>query len=486
MDATSTPLGTLLLDGAGSGVALDLLPVAVAVWGRDGRPTHLNLAARELFGMQSADASLPRFRDSEGNALQPHDHPALTLLRSAASALEHELLLERDDGQVVAVRSRLRLVRDPRQDAVAVVDVCEPRTRLDDDGGGDARRERDFAAIADDLPFLLWRADPAGGTVMCNRRLWEYTGLVRGPSRPDWISALDIAERPRVRALWRQAVASGTTFCTEVRVRRFDSSLHWFLARAWPVRRSGEIDHWLGTCVHIDDHKRLEFELRRCNEELASFAQVASHDLQEPLRMVANFLDLLRRRCHASLDGLGREYLSFAHDGARRMQELVRKLLEYARIGRGPMPSAPIEVATVAHEVLLNLATAISDHQARIEVGPLPAVRVERTQLVQVLQNLVANALNYRSSEAPLVRIDAERAGDFWEFRVIDNGIGIAAADQQRIFGLFQRLHSQGEVPGSGIGLAVCKKIVENHGGRIWVSSEPGKGSCFHFTLPVV
>jgi PAS domain S-box-containing protein len=479
-------LGHRCLDDPSAREAFDLLPIGIAVWGLDERPRLVNRVGAEIWGLARAAEGPPPGPRVVGVDAEV-EHPAVAALRADRDPVEeavHDLIIARADGGSVTVRSRLRALRDAQGALIGIVDTftrSEPPRAVPSD-----RLERAYGEIADALPFIMWRADASGRTVSCNRRFWAYAGLARG-ERPDWTLAVHIDDRPRARALWAQCVATDAMYTVELRLRRFDGSHHWYLARAWPVRSAdGAIGHWLGTCTNIDELKRLEFELRRCNEELESFAGVASHDLQEPLRMVANFLDLLRKRAGPVLDVTSLEYLAFAHDGARRMQQLIRKLLDYSRIGRAPQPSVPVDAMVVAREAILDLNRVIEESRAEISLGPLPAVRVERVQLGQLLQNLIANGLKYRSEAPPRIDISAAREGGEWEFRVSDNGIGIAFDNQQRIFGLFQRLHGEGEYPGAGIGLAVCKKIVENHGGKIWVSSEPGKGSCFHFTLPVV
>ncbi|RLC93830.1 MAG: hypothetical protein DRI39_04605 [Chloroflexi bacterium] len=229
---------------------------------------------------------------------------------------------------------------------------------------------------------------------------------------------------------------------------------------------------------------QLMTELSRSNAELEQFAYVASHDLQEPLRMVSSFLQLLARRYEGKLDEEADEFIRYAVDGARRMQGLINDLLTYSRVGTRGKPFEPTDCEEVLEQALANLHIAIEESGATVTHGPLPTVVADEGQLVQLLQNLVGNALKFRRDEPPRVHIGAEQAGDMWVFSVSDNGIGISPEYCDRIFILFQRLHSRDEYPGTGIGLAVCKKIVERHGGRIWVESEVGKGATFRFTLP--
>ena len=225
--------------------------------------------------------------------------------------------------------------------------------------------------------------------------------------------------------------------------------------------------------------------LQRSNAELEQLAYVASHDMQEPLRMIASYLQLVEQRYQDKLDADGREFIGYAVDGAKRMQVLINDLLTYSRVGTKARPFEPVALQEVVDTALAHLQISIQENDARIEVGgPLPVVSGDRTQLVQLMQNLVANAIKFHGSAAPEVRIDCADEGAAWRLRVRDNGIGIEPAYFERIFVLFQRLHGRGAYPGTGIGLALCKRIVERHGGRIWVESTPGQGSAFCFTLP--
>jgi signal transduction histidine kinase len=237
-------------------------------------------------------------------------------------------------------------------------------------------------------------------------------------------------------------------------------------------------------------------ELKRSNEELEQFAYVASHDLQEPLRMVTNYMQLLKQRHGDKLDTSAHEFMAFALDGAVRMQGMITDLLAYSRVGTQRRPFEDIDLELVLARALNNLKVAWDESGAVITHDPLPAVLGDAVQLTQLLQNLIANALKFRSPQSPTVHISVQPAprpavsppGDpgEWQFAVRDNGIGIAPEHHERIFIIFQRLHPRGQYAGSGIGLAVCKKIVERHGGRIWLESQPGQGTTFFFTLPGV
>lgn len=233
------------------------------------------------------------------------------------------------------------------------------------------------------------------------------------------------------------------------------------------------------------DHKQGQEELARSNRDLEQFAYVASHDLQEPLRMVATYTQLLAERYRGKLDADADKYINYAVDGALRMQKLVQDLLAFSRVGRQGGALQNTDCNAVLQESLKNLEAAIQDSGAVVQQVPLPVVMADRSQLVQVFQNLIGNAIKFRGSAPPTIRVSAEAKGKEWVFSVADNGIGIAAEHTENVFVIFRRLHTRAEYPGNGIGLSICKKIIEHHGGRIWVESESGQGSTFKFALPV-
>jgi PAS domain S-box-containing protein len=233
--------------------------------------------------------------------------------------------------------------------------------------------------------------------------------------------------------------------------------------------------------------EELAAELKRSNAELEEFAYVASHDLQEPLRMVSMYVQLLSRRYSGKLDKEAEEFIHFAKDGAQRMSRLITDLLDYSRLGKRGQPFAPVDLDDAHKQAMENLRLVIADNKAEIICESLPRVMGDAGQLVRLLQNLIGNALKYRRSDiAPKISILNKKIADKWHVTVSDNGIGIDSAHYERIFQVFQRLHPHGSYEGTGIGLAICKKIVERHGGEIWVESTPGKGSAFNFSIPAI
>jgi PAS domain S-box-containing protein len=226
-------------------------------------------------------------------------------------------------------------------------------------------------------------------------------------------------------------------------------------------------------------------DLARSNAELEQFAYVASHDLQEPLRMVSNYTQLLGRRYKDKLDSDAHEFIAFAVDGAIRMQRLINDLLMYSRVGTQGKKFVKADSSNMLGQAIVNLRGAIEEAQAIVSNDGLPVIAVDPGQMVQLFQNLIGNAIKFRGKEIPLIHISARQRADHWLFSVRDNGIGIDPQYAERIFVIFQRLHGHSEYPGTGIGLSICKKIVDRHGGKIWVESQAGNGAIFYFTIPI-
>lgn len=255
---------------------------------------------------------------------------------------------------------------------------------------------------------------------------------------------------------------------------------------------TGEPLYLLGISEDITGRKSAEEaltlateELRRSNQELEQFAYVASHDLQEPLRMVASYTKLLEKRYNDSLDDAGREFIYYAVDGAKRMQCLIDDLLTFSRVGTREGLRERVPAGKLLRRALYNLKAAMEESGAEITHDPLPELVVNSTQFTMLLQNLIGNAVKFRGELPPRVHISVKPRPDGWLFSVADNGIGIEPQYHGRIFQIFQRLHSRKKYSGTGVGLALCKRIVERHGGKIWLESEIGKGSTFYFTIPL-
>jgi PAS domain S-box-containing protein len=273
---------------------------------------------------------------------------------------------------------------------------------------------------------------------------------------------------------------------------KFDTHTIWTLTTLSPLQdEHGRIYRIIGTATDISDRKHKEIELQdqkqdlaRSNAELQQFAYIASHDLQEPLRMITSYLELLERRYKGQLDEKADKFIAYAVDGATRMQTLINDLLTYSRVGSRGQDLELVDCEKILQNVLTNLQMAIKQSNAIITRTPLPHISADPSQLTQLFQNLISNSIKFRGEDPPRIHLEAQDIDGKWLFSLQDNGIGMEAQYLDRIFIIFQRLHSKTEYPGTGIGLAVCKKIVERHSGNLWVESQPGQGSIFYFTIP--
>jgi light-regulated signal transduction histidine kinase (bacteriophytochrome) len=273
---------------------------------------------------------------------------------------------------------------------------------------------------------------------------------------------------------------------------KFDTHTIWTLTTLSPLQdEQGRIYRIIGTATDISDRKYKEIELQnqkqdlaRSNAELQQFAYIASHDLQEPLRMITSYLELLERRYKGQLDEKADKFIAYAVDGATRMQTLINDLLSYSRVGSRSQDLELVDCEKILQNVLTNLQMAIKQNNAIITHTPLPRVSADPSQLTQLFQNLISNSIKFRREDPPQIHLEVQDTDGKWLFTLQDNGIGMEVQYLERIFIIFQRLHSKTEYPGTGIGLAVCKKIVERHGGNLWVESQHGQGSTFYFTIP--
>jgi signal transduction histidine kinase len=302
------------------------------------------------------------------------------------------------------------------------------------------------------------------------------------PGRIVWFDAIDQAQRESVRSQWDEALAKGERFDAEFRMAAGES---WWRAIALPNQDSLITVLLLNQSSTEAPTRILDqaAELQQSRDELRQFAYVASHDLSEPLRMVASYSQLLVRRYASQIGPDGSEYIDFIQEAVSRMKLLLNDLVSYSRALNHVPRRCPFSSQALVHWVLMNLSREVQESGASVELGELPKVCADQDQILIVLEHLIANAIKYRSSDPLKIRIDSRMEGDWHIFSVQDNGIGVEPEFHGRIFEVFKRLHPK-SVPGNGIGLAVSRKIIEAHGGRIWVESEAGRGSTFFFTLP--
>lgn len=342
--------------------------------------------------------------------------------------------------------------------------------------------------IIDINPNMIFIKDAAGRYVMGNKAL----SLVLGKSIESILGKTDIEINNKLEEAqaYRQddldVIRTGKELIIPEEPQTCsDGSLRWLQTVKQPiVGRDGQPGYVLGVATDITRRRFAERELARSNEQLKEFAYVASHDLKEPLRTVTSYLQLLEKHSAGSMDDRGKKYMQSALAGADQMRQLIEDLLVYSRVGTAGKPFQQVDFGEVLAGVLKRLEFSIQESKAEVQVGRMPLLYADPQQMAQVFQNLIGNALKFHGVQPPIVQIDARQDGSEWLFLVRDNGIGIEPRFYERIFVIFQRLHTRNEYPGTGIGLAVCKNIIQRHGGRIWVESQPDKGSTFFFTIP--
>ena len=360
--------------------------------------------------------------------------------------------------------------------------------RLPEGEAGEAARRR----LTENLPVGVFAVTPAGGIARANPAL----AAILGCEDPADLWGEDLGRflaDPGDRELWRRALAAGQKLAgVEVRVARRGGAPSWARLNAWPVPSAGSEPRILdGTLEDISAYKQAEEELSRraqdldrTNAELRDFAHVVSHDLQAPLARIEGYARLLAERLKVEPDEVARGHLDHLTGATERLQTMLGAILEYARVDTRAEPPQPVAMESVLAEVLENLRGEIEGSGAEVTHDPLPELVADRTQMLLLFQNLIGNGLKFRRRQPPAIHLSAAQTERGWEIAVADNGIGIPAGDRRRIFGMFERLNPDSEFPGSGVGLAIAKRIAERHGGSIQVESTPGAGSTFTVFLP--
>ena len=441
---------------------------------------------------------------SYGTVVDPELWPAKSEKLDGSSAHDHsmgETVHVRKSGTKFPALTDFTVVRNAQNNILYYTGYCSDlsdRKRTEEEL---RQSEERYRVTADSLPQLIWSSKSDGTTEYLNNRWHEETGFtLEQTGQEGWSYFLAPEDREESLGKWKAAIESGETFQTECRFKTPNKEGHrWYTCRAVPIRdSSGRITRWFGSCTDIHEQKlaadvlrasKEELQLandalRRSNQDLEQFAYAASHDLQEPLRMVAIYSQLLREEYAGKLEGEAMSYLKYAVDGAHRMEALLKDLLAYSRASDAQeVPLEEISSQDALAKALNNLTASVQEAGGEVSRTALPNVRIPEVHLVQVFQNLIGNAIKYRKpGEKPVIHIDAKPHDGVWIFSVSDNGIGIAPEYQDQVFRVFGRLHGQ-EVPGTGIGLAICKKVIERIGGSIWLESTVGVGSTFYFTV---
>ena len=462
--------------------------------GMDRRFTRVNRRLCEILGYSEEELlQLTGRQISHPEDLDIINEQRPRLYKGEIDRIELEKRYLRKDGSVVWVHFTMTVERDakgaPLYEIAVYEDITqqlETQLRLRE---SEARFRQTFELAASGIGHVR-----DGRFVRVNRSLCEIFGYAEGELLGRHVKELshpedrDVSDAPRERI--RRGEAESARF--EKRYLRADGAVIWCEVAVALVRDVyGVPQYEVAIFDEVTDRKKAEArlreaheELKRSNAELEQFAYVASHDLQEPLRMVASYAQLLGRRYEAKLDGDAREFMAYIVDGASRMKQLIEDLLAYSRVGTKGAEFKRVNAEDALKRALFNLRVAIEEAGAVVTNDPLPTLSGDEVQLGQLLQNLMSNALKFRSDSVPRIHIGVTESAKEYAFEVRDNGIGIEPQYYERIFMVFQRLHNKGEYPGTGIGLAICKKVVERHGGRIWVESRPGAGSSFYFTLP--
>jgi len=359
----------------------------------------------------------------------------------------------------------------------------------------DAAREQRFRAMADAAPVLLWKAGTDSLCDFFNQTWLDFSGRTMSEELGvGWAEGVHPEDFQRCMNTYMRAFSAREPFEMEYRLRRHDGEYRWILDRGVPrFGREGAFLGYIGSCVDITDRlvaeqaaHALARDLGRANQQMEQLLYAASHDLHEPIRMVTSFLELLERHAGGALDDRALRYLSFAREGGARMGSLVDGLLTISRARSAKPTLQRVAMREIVEVVLDDLSSAIAESSTRIEVRDLPVVNADPALLRSLLQNLISNAIKFRSTAPPIVEVSAERRGDEWVISVSDNGIGFRPEDSSRVFELFRRLQPRTERPGNGIGLALAREIVLRHGGQIWAKGEVDRGATFSFTMPVV
>jgi PAS domain S-box-containing protein len=463
---------------------------AIISKGLDGIITSWNKSAERMFGYTAAEAIGQPVAALLIPADRLDEEPQILARLRRGERVEHfETIRLRKDGTRIDISLTISPVRDAQGVVIGASKIARDISESRRIQAALLASESRFRQLADTMPQFVWTARADGFIDYYNERWYEYTGFSRdGAADASLKEILHPEDAPGTIEAYAAAIDSGQPFNMEYRLMdRRENRWRWFVGRAVPVRDAeGTIVKWFGTTTDIDEQKRVQDDLRRANADLEQFAFSASHDLQEPLRSVKIYSELLATRYANTVDGEAGQFLTYIRNGATRLEMLVRDLLTYTQVTKAGPEGEAVDANEALEKALDSLTEAISESGAKITAEPLPALSVQAIHLQQIFQNLIGNAIKYRSPDRqPVVHVTARKVNANWVIAVSDNGIGIDPAYKENVFGLFKRLHTSDEYSGTGIGLAICQRIVDRYRGRIWVESEPGRGSTFRFTVPV-
>jgi len=474
------------------GITLASIGAGFLASDREGRVTRMNEVAEQILGWTEAQAVGQNFWDvfqREGRpASHPDKNPIDVMLESGVTVGDrHRFVAISRDGRRTSLDVTAALTYSDTNEIRGMATVFQDITETLRAEAERQRAEERFRLAVEAAPSAILMVDRHRHVALANRRADDLFGYARDDliGRPIETLVPDgakAAHPAHVAQFFEAPSARAMGYGRELFARRRDGTEIPVEIGLNPIETVDGM-FTLASIIDITERKRVEDDLRRSNDDLEQFAYVASHDLQEPLRMVVSYSELLAQRYQGQLDEKADKYIFYAVDGARRMQRLVSDLMAYSRVGSQGKPMVAVDANAVLRRVLMVLRTAIASAGGRVVAGELPVVMADEGQLEQLLQNLIGNAVKFRSEAAPVVTVAAVQRGDRWQFSVADNGIGVEPEYAERIFQMFQRLHERGKYEGSGIGLAIVKRIVERHGGRVWLESQAGSGTTIHFTL---
>ncbi len=469
-----------IVDSSDDAIVSKDLNGIITSWNK-GAQRVFGYTAEEAIGQPVASLLIPPDRQEEEPRI-------LSRLRRGERVDHFETKRRRKDGTLLDISLTISPVKDPWGRIVGASKIARDITETKRFESILVASESRFRQLADAMPQIVWTARADGHVDYYNSRWYEFTGYGPDTSKDaSWETIMHPDDLEPWRETWQKSVTSGEPYNLEYRLfDRAENRWRWFVARAVAVRENdGGPVKWFGSCTDIDEQKHVQEDLQRANYDLEQFAFSASHDLQEPLRSIKIYSELLSRRHGHLIDEDAKTFLGFVKDGATRMEMLVRDLLSYTKASSVEYKAENVDANQVLRAVLANLAGAISEAGATVTSESLPTLSMHDLHLQQLFQNIIGNAIKYRSPDrSPAVQVSAGRKNGLWTFAIADNGIGIEPQYKENIFGLFKRLHTVDQYSGTGIGLAICRRIVERYGGRIWVESVPGKGSTFRFTIP--
>jgi len=469
---------------------LEILPVGISVLDAGQNLVYENPTLEKILGINQAGLLHGVYKNrtylaADGSLMPPDGFASARAAQSGEAVYNVETGMIKADGDIVWTSvSAVPVNFSDWKTVVTSTDLTERK-----------RAEEQRALLVERLDLAtrsahmgIWDWDIQKNKLVWDNQMYALYGIPpdKFPGAYEtWLKGVHPDDRAPSNEISQHTLRGERDYDTEFRVLWPDGSTHWLKANGEVFRdKNGVPLRMVGVNYDITERKKAEEELRRSNTELEQFAYVASHDLQEPLRTMAGMVQLLAQRYRGKLDERADEYIDFAVDGSLRMQNLINDLLDYSRVGRSARAFEPASVEEALLNALTNLQTSIGESKAHITHEPLPVVKADSGQLTRVFQNLISNAIKFQSDRPLQIHIGAQKLENFWQFTISDNGIGIEPQYFERIFLIFQRLHTHSEYPGTGIGLALCKKIIERHGGRIDVKSQPGQGTTFYFTIP--